>query len=848
MNDLQPFGFFRNLGWRLNNPLLKAFLRQLSFSYWKRKLAWARLRLFFNKNIFGAKEAFGNRLQASRVYFEVGKRIVFSAAEAFVLVLIFHYLSRFVGRVYFFAALKINETVAVQLVTTFAQVAATLLGLYFAAISTVISSAYARVPGDIRILIAEEQVSRVYFKILTLFAAVPILLSGFNTYGFRIDILNFVFVCVLGLFAVFSFITLGIRAFQFFDPTAILPFLQQKFVRIVIAATPAGFNWQNPAFQNYQQRQAEKLLNSCENLISLAASDERLSGRTLTDIANALFHIGCYYSGQKSKISPSSQWFRRRYRHKEWLLTDYNEVSIALQTGTVLRPETVPDNDWIEDSISGQLTRIIEELQKRNELSACMGVAETLHWYCRIAPNLGAFKEAVRMLQVLSPKLQAMSASAPDAAKLDDLSIRSLAIADVSCASFVEVVLASTQAFGRFDAPLLKKKVEQIRWDKPETVVMEGAPALLVAELKKLESQFNFELRVEGRVVSPAWWGIEASALAVVTEIRGFVISIMEQAESMFGQEAVNQLKVKRYLLVAQIVARGLEACSKCSHQFREIEALVGRLEKLNCSKDLRWPEIDWKDIQERIGSLRKRLIACLSRSSLLLDQFPSDDRLPDYFGQAYSIIADDCIIALLTSDKERFDDLFGKYFALALKASQRLRDRFLAKDSQNLWVSGDPVIDLLAISGYAILATELDGVRFIDSVTQRWDAYFTGLGQKEEQRTIDLLGAFSERATFRTPPRELIRITWQQRWEGLLRERGLTDSYDFLTPRVQHPSKLIKCFAGRHSLERTQHLFLASQVFTRPNAKDLKPPREVRQMQTTLQRLRETAASDLDE
>jgi hypothetical protein len=847
MNDPQPFGFFRNLWWRHKKPLLAAFLRQLSFSFWKRNQAWFRLRLLFTKNIFGVREAFGDRLRSSRVYIEVGKRIGISAAEAFILVLIFHYFSRFVGRVHFFTALKVNEAVAVQLVTTFAQVAATLLGLYFAAISTVISIAYARVPGDIRILIAEEQVSRVYFKILTLFAAVPILLSGFNAYGFQIDILNLVFVCLLGLFAVFSFITLGIRSFQFFDPTAILPFLQQKFVRVVIAATPAGYNWRNPAFQNYQQRQAEKLLGSCENLISLAASDERLSGQTLTDIGNALFQIGCYYSGQKSKISPTSQWFRRRNRHKEWLLTDYNEVSIALQTGSVLRPESVPDNDWIEDSIAKQLTRIIDELQRRNDTSSCMGIADKLHWYCRIAPNLGAFKEAVRMLQKLSPKLQAMSASAPDA-KVDDFGIQSLAIADTSCASFVEVVLTSTRAFGRFDAPFLQKKVDQIRWDKPETVVIEGAPALLVAELKKLESQYYFELRVEGSVVSPAWWGVETSALAVVTEIRSFVISIAEQAESMFGQEAGNQLKSKRYLLVAQIVARGLEACSKCSHEFRELEALVGRLEKLNRSKDFTWPEIDWKNIQGRLQSLRKRLIAFLSRSSLLLEQFPSDDRLPDYFGQAYTIIADDCLIALFTGDKERFDELFGKYFALALKASQRLRARFLAKDAKNLWVSGDPVIDLLAISGYAMLATELDGVRFIDSAAQRWDVYLTGLGLKEEQQTIDLLGAFSERSAFRTPPRELIRIAWQQRWEGLLRGRGLTDSYDFLTPRVQHQSKLINYFAGSRGIERTQYLFLASHIYGRPNAKDLKPPSEVKQMQITLQRLRENEKSHLDE
>lgn len=847
MNDLHHISFPRKTWWRLKRPLLAAFLRQLTPAHWKRKQSLARLKLFFTRNVFQAKEKAGDRFRASRVFWEVGKKIGLASIEGLVLVVGFHFLWIALQRFQLFSGFEIQDGVAVNFTTTLGQIAATLLGLYFAAVSTVISNAYARVPGDIRVLIAEEQVSRVYFRVLTLFAAVPMLLLGFASFGFKIDPLNMAFVCLLGLFAVFSFITLGIRSFQFFDPTAILPFLRENFARAAIAATPSGYNWRDAAFQHYQQRQAEKLLGSSSNLISLAVSDERVSGRALADIAKSLFQMLCFYSGKKSRIPPSSHWFRRRNRHKDWLLSDYNEVSVALQTGTVLRPELVPDANWIEDDIAKQLTRIIAELQKRNDTSACMSVAESLHWYCRTVPIFGANAEALRMIQALSPKLQALSSTVLDAKEFD-LSAHSLAIADISSASFVEVILAAARGFGRFDAILLQKQLAQIKWADPASVSLEGASAPVAVELEKLASQFEFEIKVEGKIVTPAWWSVEIVAFATVLEIQTFLRGAIEQAERMFNNEAAEQLKAKRYLLVAQIVARGLEAYSKCSDQFSTLEQLTAGLTKLDCSKDREWPIIDWAEHQQNIQKLRNRLIAYLSRASLLLDETTTDDRLPDYFGQAYSIIANECLLALFMGDKTRFDELFVKYFHIALKASERLRQRFLAKDARNIWVSGDPVIDLLAISGYALLATELDGVPFKDTVAQRWETYFQGFKKEEEQRIIELLGMFAARGTFRTPPRELIRIQWQQHWEGMLRERGLTSMHDYFMPEVQHHSPLIKLFAGRHGLERTQELFLASHIFTRPNAKGLKISRAVKEMQESLESMQEDAGQNGNE
>lgn len=847
MKDHCDITLFQRFFYLLKKPLLSAFLRQLTPVYWKRKQSFARFKLFLAKNVFEATEKAGDSLRASKVFWEVGKKIAIATIAAFGLVVGVHVLWIALIRFQFFAHFKIEDPVAITFTTTLAKIGATLLGLYFAAISTVISNAYAQVPGDIRVLIAQEQVSRVYFRVLTLFAAVPMLLLGFASYGFPIDPLNMLFVCLLGLFAVFSFITLGIRAFHFFDPTSILPFLKENFARAVIAATPSGYNWRDAAFQNYQQRQAERYLGSASNLISLAVSDERISGRALSDIANSLFHMLCLYSGYKSRIPPSSHWFRRRNRHKEWLLSDYHEVDIALRTGTVLRPELVPDANWVEDDTTKQLVRIIAELQKRNDTSAGMSVAQSLHWYCRTASIFGAFEEALRMIQVLSPKLQSLSSAALDSKEFD-LGVHSLAIDDMCCASFVEVILATARGFGRFDAHLLQKQLANIKWTDPASVSLDAAPAPVAAEIEKLASQFAFELQVEGKIVTPAWWSVEVVAFAIVAEIGKFLRAAIEQAERIFKNEAVEQLKAKRYLLVAQIVARGLEACSKCSDQFAMLAKLVDRLTQLDLSKDRDWPNIDWAEHQQRIQTLRNRLIAYLSRASLLLDETLTDDRLPDYFGHAYSIVANECVFALFTADKSRFDALFTKYFHFALKASDRLRQRFLAKDTRNIWVSGDPVTDLLAISGYAILASELNGVPFKDIVARCWETYFQGLKKDDEQRVITLLGAFAERAMLRTPPRELIRIQWQQRWEAMLREQGLTNMQDYFMPEVQHKSPLIKLFAGSHGLERAQDLFLASHIFSRPNAKGLKIPRAVSEMQDSLTSMQEDAGQNKGE
>ena len=53
-------------------------------------------------------------------------------------------------------------------------------------------------------------------------------------------------------------------------------------------------------------------------------------------------------AAEQASVSQRSYWFRRQYEHKSFLTTDFTETSIALQTGTALRPKEVPDLLWFE--------------------------------------------------------------------------------------------------------------------------------------------------------------------------------------------------------------------------------------------------------------------------------------------------------------------------------------------------------------------------------------------------------------------------------------------------------------------------------------------------------------------
>ena len=249
-------------------------------------------------------------------------------------------------------ALPLNAEAQLNYLSTLGQVSAAFLALYFTALSVVISTTYSRVPGDIRGFIMREEVGSFYFKVLAQFAAVVTVMLAALVLKFPVGPLNMLFVTLFCLFSIFCFAVLGVRAFEYFDPTSLLPSVGRDAQRAIELVLVGSQHWKDRSFQAHHYRQAHELANSYGNLVTLGVQSGAPDGGGLKEIAAHLLVVLRFYCERKCKIPSASYWFARTYKHKDWLLSSYSEVGIALETATALQPEAVPNHLWLEEQLA----------------------------------------------------------------------------------------------------------------------------------------------------------------------------------------------------------------------------------------------------------------------------------------------------------------------------------------------------------------------------------------------------------------------------------------------------------------------------------------------------------------
>lgn len=255
-----------------------------------------------------------------------------------------------------------------NILTTLAQIAGIFIGLYFTGISVVVSTVYSKASRDVRNLILEDKVSKLYIRFVALLGAVSLWLMGLFAIQVKPGLLNLFFVLSLGIITIYSFVILGKRIFHFLDPLPLIKDLTHDLQWWIKLATPIGYMWQNPSFQAHYQKQTEGLLTTYKNLVVLVIQNEKLQSEALTNVGTNLLALLRGYESVKQRIPSNSFWFKRTQQHKDWLTTDYTQIEIALQTSTFVQAEAVPDTMWFERKTEEILHLIYECLIERNDL------------------------------------------------------------------------------------------------------------------------------------------------------------------------------------------------------------------------------------------------------------------------------------------------------------------------------------------------------------------------------------------------------------------------------------------------------------------------------------------------
>jgi hypothetical protein len=154
-----------------------------------------------------------------------------------------------------------------------------------------------------------------------------------------------------------------------------------------------------------------------------------------------------------------------------------------------------------------------------------------------------------------------------------------------------------------------------------------------------------------------------------------------------------------------------------------------------------------------------------------------------------------------------------------------------------------EPIEDLLHISGYALIYSELDGKKYWDTAKKCWDLYLNNHAKPKE--VIESINAFAKfrESVFAILPRATLRIGWQMKLERRLHDDNvfLDESYDPFTTgrriRPKHASKIIQLIArgimGTISYDG-QDVFLAMYLANRPEFPGLQLPHKAQELLNT--------------
>lgn len=221
---------------------LRSYELQSFASYWRWKRRQELLAFQFKKRRFKARSLLRDSAEGVSIFGQVMRvifwRLFFSVVLVFVFAVLDHHLDEWIPSELHFG---LDREAQRDFLATLGQVSAAFLTLYFTALSVVVSTAYVRVPFKIRSLIMREEVGSLYFGILAQFAGVVTVMLTALVFGYQIGPLNTLLASFLCLFSIFGFVFLGVRAFEYFDPAALVSLLNRRFWREVRSVTPDGY-------------------------------------------------------------------------------------------------------------------------------------------------------------------------------------------------------------------------------------------------------------------------------------------------------------------------------------------------------------------------------------------------------------------------------------------------------------------------------------------------------------------------------------------------------------------------------------------------------------------------------
>jgi len=728
-----------------------------------------------------------------------------------------------------------------SLMATVGQAAAAMLALFFTAISIVASTSYAKVTTDVRVLVAKDDLNRRYLRLLAHTAAVALLGLGLQALGVPPSSVLAAYVAVIAGICLLAFFSLGVRTFSLFDPSNVTGYPLRAFVRAMHTVTRDGRRWLDPSFQNYANRVAEEQLRLLADLVVFGITEDRPRQKVVLDLAGAINSLARLYAMQKSSIPSDSLWFTRRAEFKRWEIASSSTTELALRTGVAPRPDSVPNHGFIEDRCTEMTILCLQHLFAREAIddavNLLLDVSRTATIYAKLFGQAEALRLVAAVRAVLVHRLKAANPTAEP--------LKQLQLVDVQCVAALAPILYSALSFTE-DAvgELICHEGQLLRLNR-RMLYSRAHPRYVLKDGEDLFQRLEFEKSVEGVIRTQPWYVRQIIASGYAECIREVIRGILSSVEHEFVTPASELIEAKRSVCAGAWLQRGIEACYKAKDRIEALEARCAELKGFHMT-EAPWPASGAQEALGKVQAFRAQIVGLLARVVPDLCEEPVAATLPDLLGQTRAWLAEELVSMMERKEKEGFGDLFIAYF----KASNAVNKQFseMAKQpgkQDYVRVVMDAMVDLMDVSGLALLFSQLDGTLFGEVVVRAWDVFFEGATDKPAMVKA-WYAALSSKLTLPIfSPGAMQRQHWNRRLAQALIDRGIDVDRHFGPwdhRRIQpHPSPIIDSIivSYGHPMEEPHDYFGALYLVKREDAQGIEIPSSIQNCLDAIQRAR---------
>lgn len=719
------------------------------------------------------------------------------------------------------------------LLATVIGVGGVFIGLYYAAISAIGGAIYAKVPNNIRDLLAQDRVGNAYMRYLAALTFFGVCLLAFHTSGLEPVILAVpIFTLGAGLVIV-GFVRLGARAFYLFDPTSLSYRLFEQLRRCHLQMQAGGYRWSDQSFQKHAHRVAQTAIDTLVTVSDEAARAPHLSGRPFAGLCKDLLSFLLHYESAKKSIPTESDWYEVRYVHPDWYRAGDTETSMAHQTATVLRPKTIRNPRWIESAILPIVQRCLDlNIRKRRYVL----VYELLRYLDAYVQQLAKEKQietAFKLVGDIFSWCASLIFVKGDKAVAEE-SLEHMEMCERLAGMPINVLIAYESTAESCPKDAVRQRIARIRWKSEKSIYRAGFAVHVLSQLEWLRPRLEFEERVERHIVSPAWYLQELITQKEADNLSASMTCFNSKACKLYEHWIKTATSSKHPWLAAVMMSKESEYWNKLDYRTEALNQLWSDLNSDRRLEGLSWPSLCVDDLTRKKARRKLELMKLMSDQSVLLSLMSRPKSYPDFAGQFLHTVGEALFTAICENDRKTVKVLFRRYLYGSLLQFERLRPKEAKLDWRSeidLKVAFAPLLDLMDISGYMYLFSDYHDEPYLKEIVAKdWDEY---LEQDSAKQALQLfaVGVSLTDSAFELSHRSIIRTGWKQTVERRLKDverreapRYGSDLFVGFEPVVMHESPLVRIFAKDplSSLHDGIDIFLAKYMRQRKDGKDL--------------------------